>query len=121
MRLVRRNSPVSRSHRESYMTRILLRRPIFVVGAVLALVAALLVTASDASAASPRLWTVSGIFDDGGTIAGTLTIASDGSLVDSSFTTSGGDTASFGATTSYAGVSGALSGGWYVWAPGGFV
>jgi hypothetical protein len=102
------------------MTRILLRRPIFVVGAVLALVAALLVTASDAAAASPRLWTVSGTFDDGGTIAGTLTIASDGSLVDSNFTTSGGDTATFGVTTSYTGVSGTfVLGGWYVWAAGG--
>src|SRR4051794_4543326 len=102
------------------MSRILLRRPMLAVGVLLALVAALMVTASDASAASPRLWTVSGTFDDGGTIAGTITIASDGSLVDSNFTTSGGDTATFGDTTSYTGVGRAfVLGGWFVWAAGG--
>jgi hypothetical protein len=78
-------------------------RRVLAAGAVLTLAVSLLIGMTEtASAASTRTWTFSGVtFDDGGQMTGSFDLSDTGQVSAVHITTSGGDTSTFGSSTTY--------------------
>ena len=82
--------------------RTLVRR-LLVAGAILSLTAAILVGVEGAASASgERTWTLSGVtFDDGGQMTGSFDMSDTGDMTNVVITTSGGDTDTYGTSTTF--------------------